>query len=356
MARDNNPGSGAPSRSDGAAAERRWADTMGEAHPPTVLERERQNRAATKAVGAGPPGPRGRSPWAEKARDVPRLPAAVLELAARRALEGRRGGRHRSPFHGSAVEFSDHRAYQPGDDLRHLDWRLLARRDQLLTRRYREERSLPLVLVLDTSASMDWGEPSKLQHATVCLAALGLLALSQGDEVRVAADANVIKAIAEPLSGEASIAELCRRLAAAPAGAGEAVQVIASCAARLPRRHLLVLASDLLDADPAGLARALGASHARGHECAVLQILTRAELDLPAAWGSCAVSDPEGRSAAFACDASVAKRAYDAAIASHVEACARACAASHTDHRLCVTDEAAAATVGRWLAARKARR
>ncbi len=291
-----------------------------------------------------------------KAQDVPRLPAAALELAARRALEGRRGGRHRSPFHGSAVEFSDHRAYQPGDDLRHLDWRILARRDQLLTRRYREERALPLVLVLDTSASMDWGDPSKLQHATVCLAALGLLALSQGDEVRVAASADAVSAITEPLCGESSIQELCRRLAAATAGVGDPVQVVASCAARLPRRHLLVAASDLLDADPAALARSLGAAHARGHECAVLQILTRAELDLPALWGACAVSDPEGRTSAFACDAAVAKRAYDAAIAAHVEACARACAASHTDHRLAVTDEPAAATIGRWLAARRARR
>jgi uncharacterized protein (DUF58 family) len=288
------------------------------------------------------------------ARDVPRLPAAALELAARRALEGQRGGRHRSPFHGSAVEFSDHRAYQPGDDLRHLDWRILARRDQLLTRRYREERSLPLVLVLDTSASMAWED--KFNHATICLAALGLLALSQGDEVRIVTSATAVQAITEPLCGEAATAEMCRRLAAAPAAAGDSVQVIASCAARLPRRHLIVLASDLLDAEPAALARALGAAHARGHECAVLQILTRAELDLPAAWGACAVSDPEGRTAAFACDASVAKRAYDAAIAGHVEACARACAASHTDHRLAITDEAAVAIIGRWLAARRARR
>ena len=248
------------------------------------------------------------------AQHVPRLPAAALELAARRALEGRRGGRHRSPFHGSAVEFSDHRAYQAGDDLRHMDWRILARRDQMLTRRYREERSLPVVLLLDSSASMDWGDPSKLQHATICLAALGLLALTQGDEVRIAAGANAVAAIAEPLCGEGSTSEMCRRLAAASAGPGDPARIVSSCAAHLPRRHLLVVASDLLDSDPAELARAFGAAHARGHECAVLQILTRAEIDLPAAWGACAISDPEGRTTAFACDAGAAKRAYDLAI------------------------------------------
>ncbi len=290
------------------------------------------------------------------ARDVPRLSAAALELAARRALEGRRGGRHRSPFHGSAVEFSDHRAYLPGDDLRHLDWRILARRDQMLTRRYREERSLPLLLVLDTSASMAFGEPDKLTHATTCLAALALLAFAQGDEVRTALGADAVAGITAPLVGEGAIGELCRRLATAPAGAGDPVRVIAACAARLPSRHLIVAASDLLDADPAALAQTLGAVHARGHECAILQVLTRAELALPAQWGACAVSDPEGRTAAFACDAASAKQAYDAAISSHIEACARACAVARTDHRLAATDEPAAALIGRWLAARRTRR
>ena len=136
--------------------------------------------------------------------EVPRLHASACELAARRALEGLRGGRHRSPFHGSAVEFSDHRAYLPGDDLRHLDWRILARRDQYLTRRYREERSLPLALVLDASASMDWGEPGKLDHARILCASLGLLALAQGDEVRLssgAAEVADVRAVAPMVLG-----------------------------------------------------------------------------------------------------------------------------------------------------------
>jgi uncharacterized protein (DUF58 family) len=292
------------------------------------------------------------------AHEIPRLPAAALELAARRALEGRRGGRHRSPFHGSAVEFSDHRAYLPGDDLRHLDWRILARRDQLLTRRYREERSLPLLLVLDTSSSMAWGEPAKLDHARICLAALAILALEQGDEVRLAGGATGLNALAEPLCGEAASAEACRRLAActAASGAGDAVALASAAASRLPRRHLVILASDLLDADPAGLGRCLGAAAARGHECAVLQVLARAELALPAEWGACQIADPEGRVESFACDAGGAKRAYDAAIAAHLEACRRACHAAGADHRLAATDEPPAALLGRWLAARRARR
>jgi uncharacterized protein (DUF58 family) len=289
--------------------------------------------------------------------EVPRLHASACELAARRALEGLRGGRHRSPFHGSAVEFSDHRAYQPGDDLRHLDWRIVARRDQYLTRRYREERSLPLALVLDASASMDWGVPGKLDHARILCASLGLLALSQGDEVRLSSGAAEVAALTAPLAGEASGAELCRRLdAAVPAGPGDPARLVAATAARLPRRHLLVLASDLLDADPGALGRALGAAHARGHEVAVLQVLATEELALPAAWGASAVSDPEGRQTPFACDAALAKGAYDRAIAAHLEACARACAAARADHRVASTAETPAALLGRWLAARRSRR
>lgn len=288
---------------------------------------------------------------------VPRLDAAAVELAARRSLDGLRSGRHRSAFHGSAVEFSDHRAYQPGDDLRHLDWRILARRDQLLTRRYREERSLPLALIVDASASMDWGSPAKLDHARVLLAALGILALVQGDEVRVCAGSGDDAAPGPALAGEGSAAELCRRMsAAAPGGRGEPARLASAAAARLPRRHLLVLASDLLDADPGPLGSALGTVHARGHEVAILQVLAPEELSLPADWGPSAISDPEGRHPSFACDATAAKSDYDAAIHAHLEACARACAAASADHRLASTGEPAAALLGRWLAARRARR
>ena len=77
-----------------------------------------------------------------------------LELAARLVVEGVRSGAHRSPFHGFTAEFSQHRPYRPGDDLKHLDWKVLARTDRLYTRQFSETTNLSVMLVLDTSASM----------------------------------------------------------------------------------------------------------------------------------------------------------------------------------------------------------
>src|SRR5258705_12011262 len=86
----------------------------------------------------------------------PRMLAALegLDFKARYIMEGFLSGLHQSPFHGFSVEFSDYRTYQPGDDLRHLDWRLFARSDRLCIQRYMQETNVPFYVVIDTSASM----------------------------------------------------------------------------------------------------------------------------------------------------------------------------------------------------------
>src|SRR5213592_676614 len=86
----------------------------------------------------------------------PSLLAAIddLELVARLVVEGAMTGPHRSPFHGYSAEFSQYRSYRPGDDLRHLDWKLLARTDRLYTKQFRETTNMSAVVVLDSSASM----------------------------------------------------------------------------------------------------------------------------------------------------------------------------------------------------------
>src|SRR5215510_16427308 len=119
----------------------------------------------------------------------PAVVAAVhdLELAARLVVEGMRAGPHRSPFHGYSAEFQQHRPYRAGDDLKYLDWKILARTDRLYTRQFRETTSMSVMIVLDTSASMGFGaggqEPSKLRYAAVIAAALSWLIIEQGDAV-----------------------------------------------------------------------------------------------------------------------------------------------------------------------------
>src|SRR5438094_342094 len=117
----------------------------------------------------------------------PKMLAALegLDFKARYVMEGFLSGLHDSPFHGFSVEFSDYRNYQPGDDLRHLDWRLYARNDRLCIKRYMQETNVRFYVVCDTSASMDyrgagaWG--SKLECAKVLAAALSWFLLKQND-------------------------------------------------------------------------------------------------------------------------------------------------------------------------------
>src|SRR3989441_189397 len=117
----------------------------------------------------------------------PKLLAALegLDFKARYVMEGFLSGLHDSPFHGFSVEFSDYRNYQPGDDLRHLDWRLYARNDRLCIKRYMQETNVRFYVICDTSASMQyrgssaWG--SKLECAKVLASALTWFLLKQND-------------------------------------------------------------------------------------------------------------------------------------------------------------------------------
>src|SRR5262249_17045350 len=110
-----------------------------------------------------------------------------LQLKARYLVEGFLSGLHNSPFHGFSVEFSDYRRYQPGDDLRHLDWRLYARSDRFCIKQYMQETNVRFYILCDTSASMEyrgsaaWG--SKLECAKVLSCALSWFLLKQNDAV-----------------------------------------------------------------------------------------------------------------------------------------------------------------------------
>ena len=109
-----------------------------------------------------------------------------LEFSARTIVESFRSGLHRSPFHGFAAEFSQHRSYRPGDDLKYLDWKILARTDRLYTRQFKEATNLSVMLVVDASASMDFPAPSanavsKFTFGVLVAAALAYLIIEQGD-------------------------------------------------------------------------------------------------------------------------------------------------------------------------------
>lgn len=216
----------------------------------------------------------------QTARDL--VPAGVedLELTARLIVEGLRAGRHRSPFHGFSAEFSQYRQYRSGDDLKHLDWKVLARTDRLYTRQFREATSMGVMLVVDASASMDFpeGAGSKLRYAARVAAALAYLVTQQGDAVGLITSAGGRAEFLPVKGGRLHLRALLSRLATlAGRGAWSPADVITRAAERLKRRGVLFVLSDLYDAD-ADARRAMRLAARRGHDVTLLQVLSPDEL------------------------------------------------------------------------------
>ena len=219
----------------------------------------------------------------------PKTLAAIegLDLKARYVMEGFLTGLHRSPFHGFSVEFSDYRNYQPGDDLRHLDWRLYARSDRLCIKRYMQETNVRFYVICDTSASMDyrgtdaWG--SKLDVARILTGALTWFMLRQNDAagmVTLSADTDVPEFI-RPSQRSSQFGLMLRHLESLRPSGGERMAQLLEHAARLVhRRSILLLFSDFLEPATTLEMRLKQLRH-QGHECILFQVLDRDEIEFP---------------------------------------------------------------------------
>src|SRR6476619_2250781 len=108
-----------------------------------------------------------------------------LELVSRKVFRGRMKGERKSKRKGQSVEFADFRQYVPGDDLRFIDWNLFARLERLYLKLFLEEEDLHFYALIDTSSSMEFGEPTKLQYAKQLAAALGFIGLCRADRVKI---------------------------------------------------------------------------------------------------------------------------------------------------------------------------
>ena len=220
-----------------------------------------------------------------------------LEFVAREVVEGFLTGLHRSPHRGFSVEFAEHRMYQPGDDLRYIDWRMFGRSERYYTKQFEEETNLRTYLLIDTSSSMAWtsapGElPPKLWYAKQLAACLALLLLRQGDSVGVVAFDEQIRAHTPPRGGRRHWYDIVRAVSDLEAsGPTEAANALRDVAGRLRRRGLVVLISDLL-VDPEATRLALRFLRHRGHEVLVFHIMDPGELELPAV-GDARFVDPE---------------------------------------------------------------
>ncbi|MDQ7779271.1 MAG: DUF58 domain-containing protein [Planctomycetota bacterium] len=206
-----------------------------------------------------------------------------LELRARTIVEGFVSGLHRSPYHGFSVEFAAHREYAPGDDLKHLDWKVFGRSDRLYLKQYEQETNLVAHFLLDTSESMAYtsGESSKLHYASLLTASLAYLVTRQQDAASlVLFDKNINKWI-PPGSSQIHLRGIVSAIdTAVPHERTNIGHVLHEIAERLKKRGLVVLVSDLLDT-PENVISGLQHFKHKGHDVLVFQVLDEYELSFP---------------------------------------------------------------------------
>lgn len=204
-----------------------------------------------------------------------------MQLRARLVVEGFIIGLHRSPYHGFSVEFAEHRAYGPGDDLRYLDWRLYGKTDRFYIKQFEEETNLKAHIMLDVSKSMEYGSGtvSKLQYGSYLAAALSYMLLRQQDAVGLTLFSDDINSHSRPSSRPSTLNHLLGLLENLEPGNDTAIgKSLHRLAERINRRGLVILISDLLD-DMDNLLNGLKHFRHDRHEVLVFHVLDPREVD-----------------------------------------------------------------------------
>jgi uncharacterized protein (DUF58 family) len=205
-----------------------------------------------------------------------------LDLIAKTVVEGFLVGLHRSLFHGYSAEFQQYRPYNPGDDVRYVDWRVYARTDRYYVKRFEEETDLNCYLLLDTSASMAYspGALSKIDYARFLAASLGYLMTRQRDRISLLSISDSVKLALPPGGGPQHFQSFLHQLDSAIAeGRSDIKAVLLRVAENLTRKGMVILISDLYD-DPHGVVRALVRFRRAGHEVIVFHLIDVSEVEL----------------------------------------------------------------------------
>ena len=213
------------------------------------------------------------------------------ELLARGVVEGFISGKHKSPFKGFSVEFAEHRQYAPGDDLRNLDWRVLARKDRYYIKQYIEETNMRATLLLDASGSMAYagdaaaplkGKPcSKFAYAQYIAAMLGYLLIGQQDAAGLVTFDSRLRTYLPARARASQVRGILETLErTVPGGETGLADIFHDIAERIPRRGLIVILSDLYD-DPESLIKALHHFRYRRHEVLLFHVVADEELNFP---------------------------------------------------------------------------
>ncbi|HET8732940.1 MAG TPA: DUF58 domain-containing protein [Anaeromyxobacteraceae bacterium] len=208
-----------------------------------------------------------------------------LKLRVRAAAEGVLSGLHRSPHHGQSVEFSEHKEYAPGDELRHVDWKVYGKSDKYYVKRFEQETNLRAWLVVDASGSMgyrgDEARLTKLGYACTMAGTLAHLLVRQQDAAGLAVFSGQVTGALTPRAEPSQVNALLETLEALEAGGETRLEsAVRFLAERARRRSAVMILSDLLDRDE-GVLRLVADLRRRRHEVTLFHLLDPAELDFP---------------------------------------------------------------------------
>jgi uncharacterized protein (DUF58 family) len=205
-----------------------------------------------------------------------------LQLRVQSVVEGTLAGLHRSPHHGSSIEFAEHKEYSPGDDIRHLDWKAYGKFDRYYIKRFEDETDLKAYFLLDCSGSMDYGDPlSKLEYGSILLASLAYFMSRQGDQPGLLAYAEQVRRYIPPRSGSTHMAEVLTALEKIHGSGGTSLtKAINYLTGIIGNRAWIAVISDMFDKSSDTL-QLLHHLRARRHHIVLFHLLHPDEIDFP---------------------------------------------------------------------------
>ena len=278
-----------------------------------------------------------------------------LDLVAKTVVEGFISGLHRSPDFGFSQEFAEYRMYNPGDDLRHVDWNVFARSEKMYLKRYRGETNTLVTILLDQSASMKFGSHGthKLDYARYLAASLAYLASTQRDAIGLVVFDDDVREYVHPSGRQGQLHRVLHAIGKADYGIRtDFAKPFVHCLQFLRRRGLVVVISDFYE-EPAKIIDALAPLGARGNEVALFHILDPEEI-VPKMGDASLLIDMETQTT-LEVTADYAKLEYVQKINAHIAELRSKAQGANMDYCLMSTDRPLDAGLREYLAARKGR-
>lgn len=283
-----------------------------------------------------------------------------LSLIARQVVEGYLSGAHQSPYKGFSVEFAEHRQYYPGDEIRHIDWRVFGKTDRYYIKEHEEERNLHAHLILDASGSMAFrgsgkGAVSKYQYAQYLAASLAYLMLHQRDAVGLVMHDQQVRTVLPARSASKQLMRILAELERiGPGGEARLGAVWDRLASRLPGRGMVLIFSDCFD-EMNHLVHALRHLRHRRHEILLFHIVAPEEIDFPFR-RRLQFRDLELADELRRVDPAAVRSAYVRNFQTFCETLRRQAANLQIDYHFMRTDEPVDRALGYYLMNRRARR